>query len=398
MKKDTLVSIEYGSAQGLYWMHYAASICYAAVYLRGLSFTNTDLGIVFGFGYGLGFVLSNLMGNWIDRYEKITASNMIALCLGLDAALVLYMYFFGKTDAMTMAVCGLQIGAGMCVGGLLTKQWVDLTHCGYRVDFGITRGLGSLAFTVMAASMGFVVEKYGVLVTYPVALVCIVGEIVVNGLLARKINALKSMEKEVVTGDPLFVFVRNNGMFCLLLIGIMLIFFGHKVPDDYMINVVTEIGGNTAGMGALRAFAALLELPTMLLYRRIARRTNGTVLMMIAMITFSVKAFAFALAPSMGWLFGASCLQLISFALYTPAMVDYVNENVSYENSAKGQTMANSMIALGSVFSSFFGGMLYDNISVKGTLFVGAGVSSVGAILCVIALLSMRKRKAAQSV
>lgn len=393
MKRNTVVNIEYASAQALYWMKYAASISFATVYLKTLAFTNTGIGIVFGLGYVLGFVVSNLLGNWIDRFEKINASGMITACLGMETAMLLYIMLFGGKNTVTVIVYGLHICMCMCVGGLLTKQWVDLSHWGYSVNFGVTRAIGSLGYTAMAALLGIVVERSGVRVVFPVAIATVAAEEAVNILLSCKRDMLRGTDRAFVRGEPLFVFIRNNGLFCLLLAGLMLIFFGHKVPNDYMINVVTDVGGNAADMGLLHAFTAAVEIPVMVFYNRIPARFKKKTLLTIALFAFTLKALSLTLAPSMPWIYAASVLQSASFALYTPAIVDYVNEVVSYENSAKGQTMVASMVVLGSVFSSLFGGILLDRITVKQTLLITMFISAAGATLCILALVAQEKKK-----
>ena len=97
---------------------------------------------------------------------------------------------------------------------------------------------------------------------------------------------------------------------------------------------------------------------------------------------FVLKALAIALAPSMGSLYAANVLQLVSFAMITPAMVQYVILNIDPKDSAKGQALAFGMVTLGNILSSAIGGPLYDALPVRSVLLVGTAAALAGAAFC----------------
>lgn len=77
---------------------------------------------------------------------------------------------------------------------------------------------------------------------------------------------------------------------------------------------------------------------------------------------------------------------MVSFAIYSAAIVDYVNEVIPYEDSAKGQSLAFAMTTGGSVLSSFIAGSMYDHCTVFTTLLVAALITVPGAVFSIMGL------------
>ncbi len=63
-------------------------------------------------------------------------------------------------------------------------------------------------------------------------------------------------------------FMKKYKTFMLLLVATVLLFFDHSVINNFFIQVVNHIGGNSADMGNAIFLAAVLELPTMALFTK----------------------------------------------------------------------------------------------------------------------------------
>ena len=152
--------------------------------------------------------------------------------------------------------------------------------------------------------------------------------------------------------------------------------------NNYMINVVRNAGGDTSDMGLLSGFTAFMEIPMMFLYDWLLRRFRCATTVRFASSMFALKSLAIALAPRMGALYAAETLQIVSFAMITPAMVQYVILNIDRKDSAKGQALAFGMVTIGNVLSSAIGGHLYDALPVRSVLLIGTLIAVCGAVLC----------------
>ena len=131
-----------------------------------------------------------------------------------------------------------------------------------------------------------------------------------------------------------------------------------------MINIVRNVGGDSSDMGSINGVMALLEIPVMLMYERITRRIRCSSTIRFAAMMFVLRALAIALSPSIPGLYAAQLLQAGSFALITPALVQYVSLTIRPEDSAKGQSLSGSMTTTARSLRGCFGGIMYDSLSV----------------------------------
>ena len=74
-------------------------------------------------------------------------------------------------------------------------------------------------------------------------------------------------------------------------------------------------------------------------------------------------------------------MQAFSFAIFAPASVRYVDEVIARRDAVRGQALVTAMITLGSIFASYFGGLLLDTSTPKYTLLIGVIVSVAGTLI-----------------
>ena len=255
-----------------------------------------------------------------------------------------------------------------------------------HINYGAARGTGSIVFAPTSILLGLLIERTSAGLLPWIDLLCIAapgGILLVLTLAARAAGQGGApLPSQQAKGSSTRDFIRSNHRFFLLLLGTALIYFSHNLVNNFMINVVGNVGGDTSDMGLLNGYIAALEIPMMFLYDRLTRRMRCATTLRIATAAFSLKALAIALASSMGALFAAELLQSVSFALLTPAIVRYVDLYVDHRDSAKGQALAYGMVTLGNVFSSSIGGLLFDALPVRQTLLIGALISVLGMSLC----------------
>ena len=197
------------------------------------------------------------------------------------------------------------------------------------------------------------------------------------------------------TGKTMGEFIRTNPRFFVLLLGTAILFFSHNTINTFMINVVRNVGGDTATMGVFDGLLAAVEIPVMMFYTTLFRKKNCRSLLCAAFLFFIMKAAAVAAAHTVPLLLVSAILQAPSFALYTSAIVPYVAEEIAYEDSAKAQSLAYTMTTCGAVLASLISGKLYDIWPVTPVLWFGCGVSIAGAAIAIAGLKKKKKTEKA---
>ena len=99
----------YSFVQASFWMSYCTAMSFAAVYLLGLGYTNSALGIVLAAGNLLGAALGTELSSQIDRSESLTASRLILPLLALQGISVLLLFFRPVKAAYTVIFYTLYI-------------------------------------------------------------------------------------------------------------------------------------------------------------------------------------------------------------------------------------------------------------------------------------------------
>ena len=386
-RKQSLTPL-YAAVQAVMWMSICISSGYAAVYLQALGYSNSGLGLILAGGSLCGAVLGLALSALIDADPRRTAAGAVAPVMGLQAAALLLLLLSPQKGAAASIAYVFYVAFGSMMVFLAPKIYVDLDHAGQSINFGVARGVGSLAYVLASALLGTAAERFGVRILPLCGLALCAMQVLFCRLLRRSAagSSPAGSPASRPRGRGMGAFLRSQPRFCVLLLGMVLLFYAHNTVGNFMINIVRAVGGSTATMGYLTAFMAAVEIPVMLFYSRFRGRHSGAQLLRISFIFFVLKFAAIAAAPSVPWLFAAVTLQAPAFALEAVVIVDYVNETIPYADSAKAQSLASSMSTFGSVLASVVSGRLFDAVSVHEALFIAAAVCAAGAAIALVGL------------
>ena len=374
---------KYTVLQSLYWCSAASLFCFTVSFLRARGFSNAEAGLVTALGNLLGLSGSVLLGAEIDRGRWRLFSATLAtlgLLLAASGALVLH----AGRDLLTGLSLILCFACSLSLYPLYIKLagLIQQTDSGFR--FSLPRGIGSLAFALTAWAMGLLVEKYSVSMM-PLALLCTAGTQLPLLLSLRRVYRLAHPAGQIAeSGTPLLSFLRGMPRFALLLFGIAVIFAANNTVNNFLINVVQNLRGNYADLGRLTFFSGIIEFPAMLFYSRVNDHARQRCLR-LSLLFFPVKLLAISLAGSVPMLFAAYLFHSLSFGLYTPAVVDYVERTVPPADSAKGQTLTAAAASLGTIVTTLAGGVMLDRFSGQTVLFILTLIAALGAALGLLA-------------
>ena len=394
MGKDRKLNLLYCFAQGLYWMSYGVAVSFSAVFLQGIGYNNTELGLILSFGHILGFILSNFLGGLIDKRKTMTATSTAMVVLTINLFVVLFNTTITEPSIIIYFTYPIYVALSVTINSLIIKIWADFEHQGRHLVFSYARAFGSLTFVLLTTFLGKIVMSFGISILPRIAVAIITLQLLTIILLKREYTteSQSSVGKENQSalpsnnGGSVFSFLIHNKSFFILLIGLSVMFISHYITGSFLINVVTNIGGDTASLGYINGFMALLEVPVIIIYTSLHKKMPTKTIMKISILFFVLKAIGLSLAPSMPVLFLAYLLHIPSYALFIPTIVDYVREEIPYEDSAKGQSLASSVTTLGSVFAGFIGGRLYDVVGVNKTTLIAVFISLAGILISFIGL------------
>lgn len=386
------LNIYYSFLQIAYWVTSAVVFCFTTVFLQFRGYSNYEIGIVFAVGNIIGFVSQPLIAGYIDRSDRRTLLRCIRITAVLAVLLMLAVYLLPSGSISLIGVYALLVAGNTLLNPLCISLSFYIESWGCGINFSRARALGSLSFAACNVILGMLVQRVSENAV-PTAFILFSSLLGLATLLfvpvdrAHRIAAPeRRMQSASEKPSGLLEFARENKRFMLFLLGTATLYFTHGMIGNFMIEFIRSIGGGSEDMGNVLAFMTVVEVPVMLLFVRLTQRFRCSSLLRFAVIMFTVKELMIYLASSLPALYAAEALQAFSFALFVPASVRYVDEVIAKHNAVKGQAFVTSMMTLGSIFSSYIGGLLLDTSTPGFTLLVGVIVSAVGTLIMIGAI------------
>ena len=381
------VTFHYMIITGGFWMAFCVVTAYAAVFLKGVGCNNTELGLILALGNVGGALLSPVLGAMIDRNRNLRHAAVVNVLLSIQVVLLILLRLHPAHDLLTAACYVLYMTVMMPVNAVNLDLCVRLERAKAPLDFGLARSMGSFAFVILSTLLGMITAQWGHLSLPFAGLAVVLLQFFGNRLTDRDLRSAEAAmppSEAVITekSSSLPAFIRENKMFCLMLLGTIVIFIAHNMDGNFLINEVENLGGNTAVMGYIAAFTAITEVPVMMFASKLPKKWDTVQYIRLSFVFFVIKILAYALAPTISLFFAARVLQAPSYALYTVLIVGYADRQVARKDSAKAQSLAFSMTTIGSVLASLIGGRMFDTVGVRPTMLAAAAIAAVGAVRC----------------
>ena len=394
MDNTKQLNIEYFSLQSLFWMTYCMVVGFSVTYLLSCGYSNSEAGYILASANICALILQPFLADLADHSKKINAMMILLVSIAIIFVCSIGLFFISIRSAVLTLIYVVMITLANAVIAFLTSVQFLMDTSKSKINFGLCRAGGSLCFAILSALMGIMIERIG-MKSIPTTLFIITLLIVVlcMYITRHRINDKQTtgsaLEKR--QSSSLFVFFRENPKFMILSVAMLFIYYAHAFITNFTISIVRNVGGNHREMGYLIAFMALMELPGMIGFKEISRRFKVSSLLLFSMIMFSVKAIIVWLSPSLITLTFGFALQVVSFALYIPASVQYANIIIDEKDTVKAQMMFNFMQASGAVFSSIIGGWLIDFSGISHALLVGAILSCIGTMIAFMGIQNTKR-------
>lgn len=398
MKK--LLNIEYASIHASYWMFYGVISSFSSVFLLARGYSNSEIGVILAIANILAVILQPLTADLADRSKRFSLLTITRILTVVMMILTIGLFLLeGKTLALALIFI-LLITWHTVLHPLFNSLNFKLQESGIHINFGIARSMGSLFYAALVGVLGTLVESFGIGVL-PVS-----GEIILIMLLislfligrhfnrAAVLHSQQNNRKEYCADEDsqqfeeinLTRFIKRNKIFFIINLGVIGLYFSNSILNNYMMQIVDHVGGDSEDMGRILSLMAFLEIPTLIFFDQLHRKLSYQMMLKIGAVGFTLKIVLCFLADSVTLIFVAQLLQLVSFALFLPAMIHYIDEIMSRGEAIKGQALFTTMITITTIFSSLTGGLLLDYCGVKILTLTASLVTGAGALTIILAL------------
>lgn len=399
--KKQFWTFRYALINIIYYMSFCTIHAFAAVYLLDKGFSNTEIGILLAVANTFSALLQPYVAGLIDKPGKFTNRNVIMGSSALILLGSLILMFVNDVHVIIFIVFALIYMIQFVYQPVITALVFEYQKAGANIFYGLARGLGSAGFAVSSAFVGNAVESFGVQFLLYVNVATMAALVLVTYFFRKPTGqieetsatsqTLSNGEGEAKAHNNLFEFAKLYPVFMILLVATVLLFFGHNMLNDYLIQIIKNVGGSEKDLGYATFLAALLELPTMATISLIIKKVSPKKLLIMAGTFFTIKVLVMLVATNMAMVYASQACQLLAYAAFIPSAAYYVNEQLQELDQVKGQAFISSGITLGGVFSGLICGPVLDKAGVKTMLIIGLVVSAIGTITIFKAMLSKNK-------
>lgn len=373
----------YALIQGLYWAIFCLMVGFASVFLLDRGFTNAQIGLILGLSYLLSAIFQPLVGSVFSR--RSVRLNVGIACAYLPVAalsLVVLLVPLGTVPLAVMLVTMFTIQSMMQPSVNALHQCFETED--ERVNFGLARGVGSACYALSSYVMGRLLARFS-----PSILPGIYGAAVaamIVALLCAKTTTVAGRADAGGKGASYADILRGCPSLALFLVGVGCMFLTYSFIDNFLVQILLSIGGNSGDLGTAITLSAMTELPAMILFAKFSRRGKGVRLFMISIWFWLAKDILTLLAPNPQTLFVVQLLNFASCAVYVPGMMDYMRHVLPETQLLRGATLAGTATTLGSLLATILGGWLMDGVGVRRALMLVQIFAVCGAVLLTIAL------------
>lgn len=402
------LNVSYAGIQATYWMVYAVVGSFASVFLLARGYSNSEIGVILAVANVVAVVLQPMVADFADRSKKVSLVGLIEIMTIVMMLFMVGLFVFQQKSLALSVIFLMLLAWHTSLQPLINSLNFKLEESGVKINFGVARSMGSLFYSILCAFMGTLVE------TYSVSIMPVSGVVVILMLLASLLATKKMFDKaaaaklsggmeetaatvkEAAADDEeeinLIDFLKRNKVFLILNIGVLGIFFSNNVLNNYMIQIVTNVGGDSEDMGRILSIMAFLEIPLMVCAGSLRKKFSCELMLKVAAVGFTIKIALHYMATSVAMLYFAQLFQLISFGLFLPVMVMFINEVMSKGEAVKGQAFFTMMSTVASIIGSLVGGVILDLSGAKMLTLVATLITAAGTVILIMSVDKVKRK------
>jgi len=375
MKKS--LTLHYILHQMAYWSIAAGVVSFATAFLLEKGYPASSVGILLASGNLLSCVFQPVLADLADRIGGNILKWFVLLMTTLSAACFLAIQLL----PMPAGVFGLLYLLGVfsfdSMNPLMNAISVSYMSGGYRINYGLSRGLGSLAYALAALGIGKVMAACGGDWMVWISL----GLLAVNGIMAAAYPSLltgpaEKEKKQSTCSIP--VFFRRYRWYCASLGAVALLGMFHAMTENYLIEIVAPLGGDSGSVGVALFVATAIEAVVLVFFDQIRSKVSDQWLLKLAGISFLLKAVLLLMAKNVMTIYFIQLLQATSYTFLSPTQMYYANAKIRAADMVKGQAFITASYTLGCAMGNFSGGQLLQWFDVRIMLLVGIVMAAAG--------------------
>jgi len=375
MKKN--LTLRYTVQQCAYWASAAGVVSFATAFLLEKGFAASHIGILLASGNLLSCAAQPVLASWADRIGGNIVKWFIAGLTAISMACFASVQLLPLPQMVYGLVYLLGVFAFDAMNPLLNAVSVSYNRIGYKINYGVGRGIGSFAYAVSALVIGKIMAGMGADWMIWISLALLAANVAVTlGYPGLTESAAALKRKTECCSVP--VFFRRYKWYCVSLLGVMSLAMFHAMTENYLIEVVIPLGGDSGTVGVALFVATAIEMVVIVNFDWLRTKISDTWLLKLAGLSFMLKSVLFLMAKNVIAIYGIQLLQATSYSFLSPTQLYYADSKVNPADMVKGQAFITASYTLGCAIGNFTGGQLLDMFNVRTLLWAGVAMAAAG--------------------
>jgi MFS transporter, PPP family, 3-phenylpropionic acid transporter len=315
-----------------------------------------------------------------DRIGDVRLPILAAASLTIAVALLLAQ---GPPIALLFPGVGLLAVGTSAMAPLLDARTVVALGAA-RDRYGQARAFGSLGFIVVSIAVGAIVATHG-----PRAMFAVFVPLIAAAAVVVVASFGSSHDRGRVAGvGPLRAFgLLRERPFGLYFAGSVIVWTACNGPSSYFSLRLVAQGGDAGLIGLGWAVNALVEIPSMIVFGRLARRTGVPALITIGAAALVVRNLGWALAGSAEASVAVASLSGVGFSLFLVGTTSWLAARVPVPQRATAQALfLGTAYAIGTIAGSLAAGVIAAAADLGIMFAVAAACSAAGAAIAWVAV------------
>lgn len=387
MKTLKYLNVQYALLNACYFMLICGTLGYANNYLLYKGFTPNIIGLVLTIVSILTLVLQTTVALMIDHSKTLSEKKFILFALGISVLSVSLCHYLPSQSIFFLPSIVIGFAFAGCVMPFFNSLAFAYTNQGYKINYGLGRGVGSAFYAIGGMVIGRLIAQYTELSIPLYIIVFSLFTIIVLFSLQEPKKVLKQHHGK----KGYIAFFRKYPQLILVVCAMICLFFAHTLINTFLYNVIVNIGGNASDQGNAIFIQAMVELPAMFGFSLILKRIRIEKILWLSAFFYVVKHILITIASNMVIFQLAMGSQMVSYALLIPASVYFASAMTHEDDRNQGQAIMASTTTVGGLFSSAIGGILFSMLQVHQVMWIGTLMTAVGFILMTIGLFHKNK-------
>lgn len=351
--------------QGFYWCAYCTYFGFLVLYMQNHGYSNVQCAQAQVLIAVATLITQPLIGYLTDSF--ITCKKFLLVTTALAVPVAFLLQASVSSPILCYGAIVLQSILFYPAASLIDSWTMALREKDSQVQYPLTRSAGSVLYALTSLAFGNVIAALGDGIIAPSFLLfsvllflctCFLEETPCRNKQQKNVNQEATRR---ISGMEAAKTLLQNKTYVFFVLSCLLYHIANKSTGCFISNYVTNIGGDSGGLGLLMFFSAMVEFPSMMVMGKIIRRYPLGGLHLFALSGVVIKNFFFLIASSMPLLVIGRLAEGMSYGAYVYIFVEYICRNTLKQLNVTAISLGTAMTsALGGIIGNYAAGLILD--------------------------------------